>query len=112
MRCFSLGMCLIKYTIFIMNDYKRIIFLDIDGVLASIPYLCSGKGFVDPEKCKLLNQLEDLGVEVVISSSTPLKKDLRTSGSTTSRRLSVQENPTISSFNIWNPTIPQTSQTF
>ena len=52
-----------------MADYKRIIFLDIDGVLASIPYLCTGKGLVDPEKCKLLNKLEDIGVEVVISSS-------------------------------------------
>lgn len=52
-----------------MSEYKKIVFLDIDGVLASIPYLCTGKGFVDPEKCKLLNQLGDIGVEVVISSS-------------------------------------------
>lgn len=51
------------------TDYKKLIFLDIDGVLASIPYLCKGKGFIDPSKCKLLNQLEDIGAEVVISSS-------------------------------------------
>lgn len=52
-----------------MDNYKKIIFLDIDGVLASIPYLCKGKGFIDSSKCKLLNQLEDIGAEVVISSS-------------------------------------------
>lgn len=46
---------------------KKIIFLDIDGVLASYKYLCTGKGFIDPEKVALLNQLED--AEVVISSS-------------------------------------------
>ena len=51
------------------SNYKKLIFLDIDGVLASIPYLCKGKGFIDPSKCKLLNQLEDIGAEVVISSS-------------------------------------------
>lgn len=52
-----------------MSDYKKIIFLDIDGVLASVKYLCTGQGFVDPEKCKLLNTLEDIGAEIVISSS-------------------------------------------
>ena len=52
-----------------MKDYKRIVFLDIDGVMASIPYLYKGKGFIDPSKCKLLNQLEDISAEVVISSS-------------------------------------------
>ena len=46
---------------------KKIIFLDIDGVLASYKYLCTGKGFVDPEKVALINQLED--AEIVISSS-------------------------------------------
>lgn len=46
---------------------KKIIFLDIDGVLASYKYLCSSKGFIDPEKVALLNQLED--AEIVISSS-------------------------------------------
>lgn len=49
--------------------WKKIIFLDIDGVMASIPYLCKGKGYIDPKKCKLLNTLEDIGVEIVISSS-------------------------------------------
>lgn len=52
-----------------MNNYKKIIFLDIDGVLASLSYLYSGKGYIDPVKCKLLNTLEDIGVEIVISSS-------------------------------------------
>ena len=52
-----------------MGNYKKIIFLDIDGVLASIPFLCTGQGFIDPEKCKLLNQLEKVGAEIVISSS-------------------------------------------
>lgn len=52
-----------------MSDYKKIIFLDIDGVMASIPYLCKGKGYIDPKKCKLLNTLGDIGVEIVISSS-------------------------------------------
>ena len=48
---------------------KKIIFLDIDGVMVSIPFLCKGKGFVDSEKCKLLNKLSDIGAEIVISSS-------------------------------------------
>lgn len=60
-----------------MED-RRILFLDLDGVLASIDFLCDlekrkkypeGEGFIDPEKVALLNQLSDLGVEVVISSS-------------------------------------------
>ena len=51
------------------HDYKRIIFLDIDGVLSSIPFLCKGKGFIDPENIKTLNKLKDTGAEVVISSS-------------------------------------------
>lgn len=56
---------------------KRIIFLDIDGVLASYKFLVSrtiedydklpGRGYVEPAKVELLNQLE--GAEVVISSS-------------------------------------------
>ena len=50
-----------------MNKYKKIIFLDIDGILASIPYLHKGKGLIDPSKCELLNQLED--AEIVITSS-------------------------------------------
>ena len=52
-----------------MKDYKRIVFLDIDGVMASIPFLYKGKGLIDPEKCKLLNTLENIGAEIVISSS-------------------------------------------
>ncbi len=46
---------------------KRIIFLDIDGVLAGYEFLKTGKGFIDPACVALLNELE--GVEVVISSS-------------------------------------------
>lgn len=46
---------------------KRIIFLDIDGVLAGYEFLMTRKGFIDPEKVALLNELED--VEIVISSS-------------------------------------------
>lgn len=46
---------------------KRILFLDIDGVLASYKFLKTRKGLIDPEKIALLNQLE--GVEIVISSS-------------------------------------------
>lgn len=52
-----------------MADYKRIIFLDIDGVLSSIPFLCKGEGLIDPENIKIINKLKDTGVEVVISSS-------------------------------------------
>ena len=52
-----------------MKECKKIVFLDIDGVLASDQYLSKGKGFIDPEKCKLLNELNDIGAEVVISSS-------------------------------------------
>ena len=47
---------------------KKIVFLDIDGVMASTPFLCKGKGFIDPEKCKLLNTLESIGAESVSSS--------------------------------------------
>jgi len=46
---------------------KKIIFLDVDGVLAGYSYLKKGKGFIDPDKVKLLNQLK--GCEIVISSS-------------------------------------------
>lgn len=54
-----------------MGNWKKIIFLDIDGVLAGYDYLCNRKrvGLIDPKKCKLLNTLGDIGVEVVISSS-------------------------------------------
>jgi len=52
-----------------MCSYKRIVFLDIDGCLASIPFLMKRKGYIDPEKCKLLNTLKNYNVEIVISSS-------------------------------------------
>lgn len=52
-----------------MTDYKRIIFLDVDGTLSSIPFLCKGKGFIDPENIKILNKLKDTGAEIVISLS-------------------------------------------
>ena len=52
-----------------MTDYKRIIFLDVDGTLSSIPFLYKGKGFIDPENIKILNKLKDTGAEIVISSS-------------------------------------------
>lgn len=48
---------------------KKILFLDIDGVLAGEDYLCdraNGGDFIDPEKVKLLNSLHCM---VVISSS-------------------------------------------
>lgn len=48
-------------------ELKRIIFLDIDGVLAGYKFLCAGRGFIDPEKVALINQLK--GAEIVISSS-------------------------------------------
>ena len=54
----------------IMNmETKHFIFLDIDGVLAGEDFFRNIKhrGFIDPEKVKLLNQLE--GAEIVISSS-------------------------------------------
>lgn len=46
---------------------KRIVFLDIDGVLAGYKWLMKRKGFIDPDKVKLINQLK--GCEIVISSS-------------------------------------------
>ena len=53
-----------------MIDYKRIIFLDVDGsTLPSIPFLYKGKGFIDTENIKILNKLKDTGAEIVISSS-------------------------------------------
>ena len=51
------------------KTWKKILFLDIDGVLASIDYLLSLKGFIDKEKVALLNKLKPYDVEVVISSS-------------------------------------------
>lgn len=54
------------------NTWKKILFLDIDGVLASVDFLCKTDGragFIDKEKVALLNKLKPYGVEVVISSS-------------------------------------------
>ena len=54
------------------KTWKKILFLDIDGVLASVDFLCrtaGQKGFIDKEKVALLNKLKTYGVEVVISSS-------------------------------------------
>lgn len=51
------------------KTWKKILFLDIDGVLASIDYLLSLKGFIDKKKVALLNKLKPYDVEVVISSS-------------------------------------------
>ena len=48
---------------------KRFIFLDIDGTLASIPFLCRRAGYIDPECVKILNTLSDINPEIVISSS-------------------------------------------
>jgi hypothetical protein len=54
------------------KSYCRILFLDIDGVLASVEYLCRTSrqpSFIDREKVALLNKLKDYDVKVVISSS-------------------------------------------
>ena len=61
---------------FIENKtWKKILFLDIDGVLASYDYLLSLKGFIDKEKVALLNMLKPYDVEVVISSSWGYNED-------------------------------------
>lgn len=60
------------------KTWKKILFLDIDGVLASVDFMCrtSGrKGFIDKEKVALLNKLKPYDVEVVISSSWGYNKD-------------------------------------
>ena len=52
------------------KSWKKILFLDIDGVLASVDFLRkSGGKFIDKEKVALLNKLKPYGVDVVISSS-------------------------------------------
>ena len=53
----------------------KVIFLDIDGVLASYDYLLSLKGFIDKKKVALLNMLKPYDVEVVISSSWGYNED-------------------------------------
>ena len=53
-----------------IKKWRKILFLDIDGVLASTDFLCkSGGKFIDKEKVSLLNKLKPYDVEVVISSS-------------------------------------------
>ena len=55
-----------------MSDCKKIIFLDIDSVVNSEQWYMktrSKSGDFDPEAIALLNQLKDIGAEVVISSS-------------------------------------------
>lgn len=52
--------------------WRKILFLDIDGVLGGDDFLkrTEGReGFIDREKVALLNKLKSYGVEVVISSS-------------------------------------------
>ena len=52
------------------KKWRKILFLDIDGVLASTDFLReSGGKFIDKQKVALLNKLKPYGVEVVISSS-------------------------------------------
>ena len=57
------------------KTWRKILFLDIDGVLASYDFLKTGSGFIDKEKVALLNKLKPYGVEVVISSSWGYNED-------------------------------------
>ena len=58
------------------KKWRKILFLDIDGVLASTDFLRkSGGKFIDKEKVNLLNKLKPYGVEVVISSSWGYNED-------------------------------------
>ena len=60
------------------KTWRKILFLDIDGVLASNEFLIKtgGKsGFIDKEKVALLNKLKPYNVEVVISSSWGYNED-------------------------------------
>jgi predicted Fe-Mo cluster-binding NifX family protein len=55
-----------------MSNWKKIIFLDVDGVVNSDNWYNKTRGRsgdFDPEAIALLNQLEAIGAEVVISSS-------------------------------------------
>lgn len=55
-----------------MGNWKKILFLDIDGCVNSDDFYVETKGRkgdFDPKAIALLNQLKDLNVEVVISSS-------------------------------------------
>ena len=54
------------------KNWKKIVFIDIDGTVNSLKWYNDTKGrsgSIDPTNIALLNQLKDLGVEVVISSS-------------------------------------------
>lgn len=54
------------------GDFRKIVFLDIDGVVNHERWYNETKGRsgdFDPRAIELLNQLEDIGAEVVISSS-------------------------------------------
>jgi hypothetical protein len=58
------------------KKWRKILFLDIDGVLASADFLSkSGGKFIDKEKVALLNKLKPYSVEVVISSSWGYNED-------------------------------------
>lgn len=55
-----------------MSNWKKIVMLDVDGVVNSEKWYNKTRGRsgdFDPESVKLLNQLADIGAEVVISSS-------------------------------------------
>lgn len=55
-----------------MSNWRRICFLDIDGVVNGMHFYSKTKGRAgdfDPEAIALLNQLKSLDVEVVVSSS-------------------------------------------
>lgn len=55
-----------------MSNWKKIVFLDIDSVVNSEQWYMKTKGVkgdFDPEAIKLLNQLEGIGAEIVVSSS-------------------------------------------
>ena len=55
-----------------IGDWKKIVFLDVDGVCNGEDFYLKTKhksGDFDPKAIALLNQLKDIGAEVVISSS-------------------------------------------
>ena len=55
-----------------MNEWRKIVFLDIDSVVNSEQWYVKTKGRAgdfDPEAIALLNQLQEIGAEVVVSSS-------------------------------------------
>lgn len=55
-----------------MGDWRKIVFLDIDGCVNSEQFYVKTRGRsgnFDPDAVALLNRLKDIGAEVVISSS-------------------------------------------